>query len=66
MAIGILCDKAQVEHYLDALANGKPIQPGDKGWSAADRLVLAGACFFGAVAGEEQGEVKEKTQGLAS
>ncbi len=46
MPVSIRFEKAKVEHFLSALANGKPIE-GVK--SADDVLALAGACFFSAL-----------------
>jgi hypothetical protein len=48
--IAIQFDKSRAEHFLDALAHGKPITPGDgRGWTQFDMLMLAGACHFAAL-----------------
>jgi hypothetical protein len=48
--IGISFDKAKAESILDSLKNGKPIELlSPEGWTGHDMLILAGACFFGAL-----------------
>ena len=42
-------NKARAQHLLNCLAAGTPIEPEHEGWNGNDMLVLAGACFFGAL-----------------
>lgn len=59
MPVSIRFEKAKVEKFLDALANGTPIENVK---SADDVLALAGACFFSALsrsASIEQGAEDE-------
>jgi hypothetical protein len=49
MPVGINFSSERAELMLDALANGKPILPGNAGWSVNDMLALAGACHFAAM-----------------
>src|SRR5262249_20451371 len=49
MAIAIKFSKEKAERFIDALTNGKAIEPPDpRGWTVFDMLALAGACYFGA------------------
>src|SRR5688572_20800710 len=48
--IPVRFDKVKAEHFLNCLANGKPIEPQDPaGWTKYDMLALAGACHFAAM-----------------
>jgi hypothetical protein len=43
-------ERARAAYFLDCLANGKPVEPWDaRGFSAAEQLMLAGVCLFGAL-----------------
>src|SRR5262245_26821527 len=48
MPVAISFDKAKVAGFLEAMASGRDIKCPEGGWTQADALALAGACFFAA------------------